>query len=109
MSSSIIWIGMDAHKDTVMVAVYVDGGQEPEVEEQLPNEGRKLRRSGHERGGHDQFEPRASNLAWVPARACREVASHHHLLRAGHETEVVDECRLAPVTRRNGLAGRATP
>ena len=24
MSSSIIWIGMDVHKDTVMVAVYAD-------------------------------------------------------------------------------------
>ena len=35
MSSSIIWIGMDVHKDTVMVAVYVDGGQEPEVVQQL--------------------------------------------------------------------------
>lgn len=44
MSSSIIWVGMDVHKDTVMVAVYVDGGQEPEVVQQLPNEGRKLRR-----------------------------------------------------------------
>lgn len=44
MSSSIIWVGMDVHKDTVMVAVYVDAGQEPEIVQQLPNEDRKVRR-----------------------------------------------------------------
>lgn len=43
-SSSIIWIGMDVHKDTVMVAVYVGAAAEPEMVKQLPNDGRKLRR-----------------------------------------------------------------
>lgn len=44
MSSTIIWIGMDVHKDTVMVAVYVGGATEPETVKQLPNESRKLKR-----------------------------------------------------------------
>jgi transposase len=44
MSSSIIWIGMDVHKDTVMVAVYVDDARDPEVVQELPNESRKLKR-----------------------------------------------------------------
>ena len=44
MSSSIIWIGMDVHKDTVMVAVYTDDAREPEIVQQLPNDPRKLKR-----------------------------------------------------------------
>jgi hypothetical protein len=32
MSSSIIWIGVDVHKETVMVAVYEGGAQEAVVE-----------------------------------------------------------------------------
>jgi hypothetical protein len=43
-STSIIWIGMDVHKDTVMVAVFRDQRSEPEVVQQLPNDPRKLRR-----------------------------------------------------------------
>ncbi len=43
-STSIIWIGMDVHKDTVMVAVFADRESAPEVVQQLPNEPRKLRR-----------------------------------------------------------------
>ena len=31
MSSSIIWIGMDMHKDTVMADVYADESREPEI------------------------------------------------------------------------------
>ena len=46
MSSStpIIWIGMDVHKDTVMVAVFEDRNREAEIVQQLPHEDRKLRR-----------------------------------------------------------------
>ena len=44
MSSSIIWIGMDVHKDTVMVAVFRGHAREAEVVQQLPNDLRKLRR-----------------------------------------------------------------
>lgn len=40
-STSIIWIGMDVHKDTVMVAVFKGRHNEPEVVQQLPNARRK--------------------------------------------------------------------
>ena len=42
--SSIIWIGMDVHKDSVMLAVYLGNAKEPELEERLPNDLRKLKR-----------------------------------------------------------------
>jgi transposase len=44
MSSSMVWIGMDVHKDTVMAAVFVDKAHEPEIVQQLPNDTRKLKR-----------------------------------------------------------------
>jgi len=44
MSSAMIWIGMDVHKDTVMAAVYLDNAQEPEIVQQLVNDTRKLKR-----------------------------------------------------------------
>ena len=44
MSASMIWIGMDVHKDTVMAAVYLGDAREAEVVQQLPNDLRKLRR-----------------------------------------------------------------
>ena len=44
MSTSMIWIGMDVHKDTVMVAVYLNEAREPEIVQQLPNDSRKLKR-----------------------------------------------------------------
>lgn len=82
MSSSIIWIGMDVHKDTVMVAVYVDGGQEPEVVQQLPNEGRKMRR----------FLDRWSRKGEI--RSCYEASGAGYVLQReitgwGHGCEVV--------------------
>lgn len=43
-STPIIWIGMDVHKDTVMVAVFEGQSSEAEIVQQLPNEDRKLRR-----------------------------------------------------------------
>jgi hypothetical protein len=47
MSSSMIWIGMDVHKDTVMVAVFQGHAREAEVVQQLPNDLRKLRGNPH--------------------------------------------------------------
>ena len=44
MSTSMIWIGMDVHKDIVMVAVYLNEAREPEIVQQLPNDSRKLKR-----------------------------------------------------------------
>ena len=44
MSTSIIWIGMDVHKDTVMVAMYLNEARKPDIVQQLPNDSRKLKR-----------------------------------------------------------------
>lgn len=44
MSTSKIYIGMDVHKDSVMVAVLPEEAAEPTVVKQLPNDDRKLRR-----------------------------------------------------------------
>ena len=44
MSRSIIHVGMDVHKDTIMVAVFVDDAPKPEIVQQLPNDLGKLRR-----------------------------------------------------------------
>ena len=51
MSSPIIWMGMDVHKDTVMVAVFEDESGEVEIVQQLPNDHRKLRRFFERWGG----------------------------------------------------------
>jgi transposase len=42
--STIIWIGMDVHKDSVMFAVYDGDSKEPAAVDQLPNDLRKLKR-----------------------------------------------------------------
>lgn len=43
-STAMIWIGMDVHKDTVMVSVFEGQNAEPEIVQQLANDDRKLRR-----------------------------------------------------------------
>ena len=42
--SKKIYVGMDVHKDSVMMAVLPEGASEPTVVERLPNEERKLKR-----------------------------------------------------------------
>lgn len=44
MSKIKIYVGMDVHKDSVMVAVLPEGAREPTVVKRLPNEDRRLRR-----------------------------------------------------------------
>ena len=44
MSSSIIHVGMDVHKVTIMVAIFIDDAPKPEIVQQLPNDLGKLRR-----------------------------------------------------------------
>jgi transposase len=44
-SSSKIHVGMDVHKDTVMIAVLPESAEKPTVVKQLPNDERALRRS----------------------------------------------------------------
>lgn len=82
MTSSMIWIGMDVHKDTVMVAVFEGGKREPEVVQQLVNERRKLRR----------FFERWSKRGTI--RSCYEASGAGYVLQRdvtewGHECEVI--------------------
>lgn len=44
MSRSIIHVGMDVHKDTIMIALYVHDAPEPELVQMLPNDLGRLRR-----------------------------------------------------------------
>lgn len=81
-SQSIIWIGMDVHKDTVMVAVYRDLEQEPEIVQQLPNERRKLRRF------FERWGQRGS------VRCCYEASGagyvlHREITEWGHDCDVI--------------------
>lgn len=41
---SKLYVGMDVHKDTVMVAVLPEGAPEPTVVKRLPNKAAKIRR-----------------------------------------------------------------
>jgi transposase len=43
-SSSKIHVGMDVHKDTVMIAVLPESAEKPTIVKQLPNDERALRR-----------------------------------------------------------------
>lgn len=80
--NSIIWIGMDVHKDTVMVAVFEDRRSEPEVVQQLPNDPRKLRR----------FFERWAKRGEV--RSCYEASGagyvlHRDITEWGYDCEVI--------------------
>lgn len=82
MSSSIIWIGMDVHKDTVMVAVYTDDAREPEIVQQLPNDPRKLKRFFQRWGRRGEI------------RSCYEASGAGYVLQReitewGHDCEIV--------------------
>ncbi len=44
MSKNKLYVGMDVHKDSVMIAVLAEGASEPTVVRRLPNDARKLRR-----------------------------------------------------------------
>lgn len=44
MAESTLTVGMDVHRDTISVAVLRDGSQEPELEQTLPNDPRKVER-----------------------------------------------------------------
>ena len=41
---SKVYVGMDVHKDTVMLAVLPEGAPEPTVVKRLPNESTRLKR-----------------------------------------------------------------
>ena len=44
MSASILYLGMDVHKDSITVAVFAPTGNEPRLLEKLPNETHRIRR-----------------------------------------------------------------
>ena len=84
MSSStpMIWIGMDVHKDTVMVAVFKDRNREAEIVQQLPHDDRKLRR----------FFERWSKRGEI--RSCYEASGagyvlHRSITEWGHACEII--------------------
>ncbi len=94
MSSSMIWIGMDVHKDTVMVAVYADEAKEPEIVQQLPNDTRKLKR----------FFERLSRRGEI--RGCYEASGAGYVLQRAAGSQI----RLEPALSRGAdSARRATP
>jgi hypothetical protein len=43
-SSNLLYVGMDVHKDSVMLAVFSEHGAEPSEVRRVANEPRKLRR-----------------------------------------------------------------
>ena len=77
-----LWVGMDVHKDTVMIAVFRDAGQEPIQVQRLPNDHRKLRR----------FFERISRDGRI--HACYEASGagfvlHRAITGWGHDCEVI--------------------
>ena len=71
--SKKIYVGMDVHKDSVMMAVLPEGASEPTVVKRLPNEERKLKRFldrlGREAEVYACYE--ASGAGYVLERALR--------------------------------------
>ena len=81
-STTMIWIGMDVHKDTVMVSVFEGQNTEPEIVHQLPNDDRKLRR----------FFARWSKRGEI--RSCYEASGagyvlHRSITEWGHACEII--------------------
>ncbi|MEX2529968.1 MAG: IS110 family transposase [Gemmatimonadota bacterium] len=81
-SSSKIDVGMDVHKDTVMVAVLPEDAAKPTIVKQLPNDERKLRRflSRIAEDGELRCCYEASGAGYVLQRAIK---------RWGHHCEVI--------------------
>ena len=82
MSTSTIYVGMDVHKDSVMVAVFEGFATEPERVERLPNDLPKLRRL---------FERLAKR---GEIRSCYEASGagyvlHREITGWGHHCEVI--------------------
>ena len=79
---SKVYVGMDVHKDTVMVAVLPEGAPEPTVVKRLPNELTRLKRwlARISRQGEIRACYEASGAGYVLERALREW---------GHRCEIV--------------------
>jgi transposase len=82
MSTRNLYLGMDVHKESVVVAVLPEGAGEPSEVRRLPNEPRKLRR-------HFERVARDGRI-----RACYEASGAGYVLQRqmaewGHECEIV--------------------
>ena len=82
MSSSMIWIGMDVHKETITLAVFEGTSKEAEVVQKLPNDLRVLRRF------FDRWAKRGE------IRTCYEASGagyvlYRELMGWGHDCEVI--------------------
>ncbi len=73
MSKNKLYVGMDVHKDSVMIAVLAEGASEPTVVRRLPNDARKLRRflDRVARDGEVRACYEASGAGYVLERAIR--------------------------------------
>jgi transposase len=82
MSSGIIWVGMDVHKDSIMVAVLEGYANQPQGVDRIPNDLRRLRRYFERLGKRGEV------------RACYEASGagyvlHRELTAWGYGCEVV--------------------
>ena len=73
MSKNKLYVGMDVHKDSVMIAVLAEGASEPTVVRRLPNDARKLRRFLDRVGRDGEIRScyEASGAGYVLERAIR--------------------------------------
>lgn len=70
MSASILYLGMDVHKDSITVAVFAPTGNEPRLLEKLPNDPHRIRRF------LDRLRKDGSEL-----RACYEASGAGYVLQ----------------------------
>lgn len=74
MMSEIIWLGMDVHKDSITIAVYVGAAEKPKEVTRLPNDPVKLRRflARQAEQGEVRACYEASGAGFVIERSMRE-------------------------------------
>jgi len=98
-SSLKIHVGMDVHKDTVMVAVLPESAEKPTIVKQLPNDERALRRflARVAKDGELQCCYEASGAGYILQRAIE---------RWGHACEVIAPALILtrPATTANMTA-----
>jgi transposase len=77
-TSNLLYVGMDVHKDSVMMAVFGEHGVEPSDVRRVPNEPRKLRRFFERLGREGEVRAcyEASGAGYVLQRWLREWGHH---------------------------------
>lgn len=121
MAESTLTVGMDVHRDTIAVAVLRDGAHEPDLENTLPNDPRKIERffqSLAARGGRVTSCYEASACGFVLKRlldergiACEVVAPSLIPHRPGdrRKTDRRDALNLARLYRAGQLTAIRVP